>query len=168
MRYPMKENSKNNHSTKKKSTGSAEKLKQQLGRLFTTQKLAVLSTSDDGQPYNNLVAFLASDDLSCIIFATTRATRKYANLIGDPRVSLLMDNRTNRQADFHRAIAVTVLGTAAELAAAERPEQEERFLARFPHLVDFVKSPSCALMKVSVSKYYIVSRFQNVIVMDVA
>ena len=55
-------------------------LKQALNRLLSTQKLAVLSTFGNEQPYASLIAFAAADDLKHIIFATTRATRKYANL----------------------------------------------------------------------------------------
>jgi heme iron utilization protein len=139
-----------------------------LAKLFKTQKLAVISTSDAGQPYNNLVAFMASEDLHHILFATARATRKYANLSADPRVSLLIDNRTNREADFHRAVAVTAVGTAVEILTDEREGCEKSFLLRFPHLRDFVKSPACALMKVRVAKYFVVSKFQNVYVLDMA
>ncbi len=56
--------------------------------LFHNQKLAVLSTSLSGHPYTTLVGFAATEDLRRIIFATTRATRKFANRHhpGDPQV----------------------------------------------------------------------------------
>jgi hypothetical protein len=56
---------------KKNARGSSE-IHRQLARLFKSQKLAVLSTSDEGQPYTNLVAFMAAGDFSSIIFATTK------------------------------------------------------------------------------------------------
>jgi hypothetical protein len=36
------------------------------------------------------------------------------------------------------------------------------YLAKHPHLKEFVSSPTCALIKVRVQKYYVVSKFQNV------
>ena len=36
------------------------------------------------------------------------------------------------------------------------------YLARHPHLEEFVTSPSCALLRVSVASYYLVSHFQEV------
>ncbi len=58
--------------------------------LFSDQRLAVLSTCGvDGHPYASLVCVVAEADLSGIHFATTRATRKYANLSAEPRAALL-------------------------------------------------------------------------------
>lgn len=146
---------------------SKNKIRIQLTRLFKNQKFTVLSTSEAGQPYNSLVAFIASPDLTHIIFATERSTRKYANITDDPRVSLLMDNRTNRTADFQRATAVTAIGTARELGMEERVPLEKAFLLRFPDLKEFVQLPDCALMSVEMSKYYVVSRFQQMTVWNV-
>ncbi len=52
-------------------------LKAFLKELFTSQRLAVLATQNKGEPYGNLIAFMATDDLKHVLFATTRATRKY-------------------------------------------------------------------------------------------
>lgn len=152
----------------KKSRTTEERLRQEIWRLFKSQILAVLATSDAGHPYSSLVAFLVSEDLSYIIFATSRDTRKFASMALDPRVSLLMDNRTNRDVDFEKAIAITVLGTAREMSATERLMYEERFLERFPRLTDFVKAPDCALMMVRVSKYLVVGQFQKVVVLEIS
>jgi hypothetical protein len=37
-------------------------LRERLAELFRSQQLAVLSTQRDGQPYSNLVAFVATPD----------------------------------------------------------------------------------------------------------
>ena len=130
--------------------------------LLESQRLAVLSTQDQIQPYSNLVAFAATPDLKCLLFATTRATRKYANLVAHSRVSILIDNRTNEAADFAEAAAVTVLGQAEEMQATELPQLLPLYLGRHPYLWDFVTSPTCALFRVSVERYILVTRFQDV------
>ncbi len=130
--------------------------------LFTSQRLAVLATQDHGQPYSNLMAFAATPDLKHLVFATTRATRKYANLLADPRVSVLVDNRSNKPADFSRAAAVTVLGKAWELQGRERQDYLKIFLNKHPYLDEFTSSPTCALLKVTAEKYILVTRFQEV------
>lgn len=137
-------------------------LTNQLRELFATQPLAVLSTGSDSRPYASLVAFAASSDLRRLFFATTRDTRKYANIRSNSRVALLVDNRTNRVDDFTSAIAVTVLGDSRELTGEERADAEGLYLGKHPHLQEFVSSPSCALVEVAVSSLYLVSRFQNV------
>lgn len=137
-------------------------VKQILGVLFSSQKLAVLSSYGNEQPYASLVAFAATDDLKHIIFATTRSTRKYANLSGKLKVALLIDNRTNEEKDFSYAVAVTALGRAEEVRNPQKKAFLEIYLRKHPYLKDFVSSPSCALLTVSIEKYYVVSRFQNV------
>jgi heme iron utilization protein len=131
-------------------------------RLLESQKLAVLSTQDHGQPYSNIVAIAATDDLRYLIFATNRATRKYANLMADSRVAMLVDNRRNDVSDFTAAAALTALGKAWELQGVERQQFLKVYLAKHPYLEEFVAGPTCALLRVKVDKYIVVSRFQDV------
>jgi nitroimidazol reductase NimA-like FMN-containing flavoprotein (pyridoxamine 5'-phosphate oxidase superfamily) len=133
-----------------------------LKDLFADQKLAVLATHSDGQPYANLMAFVASADLKSLFFATTRSTRKFANMASDNRVAMLMDNRSNSEKDFHQAVTVTATGTAREIATRDKKRVQKLYAAKHPHLKDFVSSPNCALMRMKVETYYIVTRFQNV------
>jgi heme iron utilization protein len=144
-----------------------EQLKQRLSQLFVSQKLAVLSTQHQGQPYASLIAFAASDDLKELYFATPRATRKFAYLQANPRVALLIDSRSNQDADIHQAIATTAVGKAAEVPEEERDRVLKRYLGKHPHLEDFAQSPSTALVRVTVETYYVVSRFQEVMELHV-
>jgi len=134
-----------------------------LRALFASQRLAVLATrEEDGQPYANLMAFAASDDLRTLLLVTGRATRKYDNLRAEPRVALLIDNRSHQASDIHEAAAVTVLGDAEEVSGEERERLLTTYVAKHPHLEAFASSPSCALFQVRVRSYYLVRRFQEV------
>jgi nitroimidazol reductase NimA-like FMN-containing flavoprotein (pyridoxamine 5'-phosphate oxidase superfamily) len=138
-----------------------------IRELFESQKLAVLGTQNEGQPYANLIAFAASEDLKSLYLVTARATRKYANIAADARVTVLIDNRSNQDADFSQAAAVTATGTAKEVVGSKRDEVLAIYLAKHPMLKDFVESPSCALLRVKVETYYSVRRFQNVMELHV-
>lgn len=154
--------------SKKEALLSEEsELEQLIRELFESQKLAVLGTQNQGQPYANLIAFAASDDLKSLYFVTARATRKYANIEADARVTVLIDNRSNQDSDFSQAAAVTATGRAKEVAKKKRDEILAIYLAKHPMLKDFVHSPSCALLQVKVGTYYLVRRFQNVIELHV-
>lgn len=133
-----------------------------IKNLLEGQRLAVLSTNEKDQPYASLVAFSFSSDLKCLYFATNRATRKYANLIDQPRVAFLIDNRSNREEDFHQAAAVTVRGKSEELLGDEKAENISIYQKRHPFLKDFVGAPTTAFFAVRVEKYIYVSRFQEV------
>jgi nitroimidazol reductase NimA-like FMN-containing flavoprotein (pyridoxamine 5'-phosphate oxidase superfamily) len=140
-----------------------ELIKQRLHDLLTSQKLAVLSTTNKGQSYASLVAFVATEDMKELLFATARTTRKFANLADNSHVAMLIDSRSNQEADFHEAIAATATGTAEEITDPEQEALLALYLDKHPHLVDFVNAPSCALIRVRVTCYYLVSRFQNVV-----
>jgi nitroimidazol reductase NimA-like FMN-containing flavoprotein (pyridoxamine 5'-phosphate oxidase superfamily) len=144
-----------------------EQMKKTIGDLFGSQQLAVLATQQEGQPYASLVAFAATPDLKELLFATSRNTRKFANLTRDSRVSLLVDSRSNRDADIHQAMAVTAIGTAEELRETDRGRYLEIYLGKHPHLEEFVKAPSFALIRVRVASYNLVSRFQKVMELHV-
>lgn len=140
----------------------SQKLHQEIKKLLTGQRLAVLATSDRGRPYASLVAFSAADDLHALYFATSRETRKYANLTAEPRAALLIDSRSNREEDFQQAAAVTVLGMAMEFEGDEKKLPASLFLARHPALLEFVDAPATAFFAVRVEKFVYVSRFREV------
>lgn len=136
--------------------------RKQLKELFHSQNLAALSTQNEGQPYASLVAFYAANDLKCLYFVTPKTTRKFANLVANRKVALLVNSSQNQAADFHQAISVTALGEADEVLGAEKQSIIGRYLAKHPHLEEFTRAPTCALVRVSIESYYMVKNFQNV------
>lgn len=138
------------------------KLMDLLAELFDSQRSAVLATQGGGQPYCSLMAFAATGDLRDLLFATLRATRKYAHLAADSRAAMLVDNRTNQPSDTETALAVTATGRAAEVGAPEKDRLLGIYLAKHPHLQGFLALPDCALMRLRVDQYYVVSHFQEV------
>jgi nitroimidazol reductase NimA-like FMN-containing flavoprotein (pyridoxamine 5'-phosphate oxidase superfamily) len=139
------------------------KARQDLKKLLQSQPLAVLATQGRGQPYASLVAFASSDDLKSLFFATTRSTRKYANMSADSRVAVLVDNRSNKASDFRWAMAATATGKAKEVSSRRRKSALDLYLTKHPHLREFVHSPTCALCEIKVQTFFVVTRFQNVV-----
>ncbi len=137
---------------------------QSLKELLASQRFAVLSTESETGPYASLVAFCAAGDLSRVEFVTMRATRKFNYLVAHPRVALLFDNRSNRDIDVREAMAVTAQGTARELTAeGARALALDAFVAKHPHLASFAAAPGCAVVRVVVDTYYVVTHFQSVV-----
>ena len=143
-----------------------DNLQQRITALLNSQRLGVLATSAAGHPYTSLVGFTAGDNLKEIFFATHRSTRKYANLQRDGRVSLLIDNRSNRAEDFRQAAALTAIGTAREVPADQHDNLKQKFLEKHPMLQEFLSAPSCALCRINVQRYSLVQRFQDVVELD--
>jgi uncharacterized pyridoxamine 5'-phosphate oxidase family protein len=124
------------------------------------QRFAVLATMSNQQPYSNLVAFAVSDDLRQIVFTTNRHTQKYCNILLNNRVALLIDNRSNRQSDFARALAITVLGVASELNGDNSDKLVQSYLDKHPSLGEFLQRPDIAIIKVLATDY-IIARFDR-------
>jgi nitroimidazol reductase NimA-like FMN-containing flavoprotein (pyridoxamine 5'-phosphate oxidase superfamily) len=150
-------------SEEKLAATPAPDIPQQIRTLLTSQNLAVLATHRQGQPHVSLVAFAATPDGREIIFATTRTSRKFANLQADHRAALLIDSRTHQETDFHLGQALSATGTARELSGSEKNIRLQLFLAKHPHLREFASAPSCALLSLQVQLYNLVSKFQKVI-----
>ena len=74
----------------------------------------------------------------------------------------MVNSSTNNTSDFHQAISVTAIGRAQEIAEADKETILSQYLEKHPHLDDFVRSPTCALIGVTVDSYFLVKNFQNV------
>jgi nitroimidazol reductase NimA-like FMN-containing flavoprotein (pyridoxamine 5'-phosphate oxidase superfamily) len=139
---------------------SPSDLRQTLKDVFATQRFCVLATQGQGQPYGSLVAFAETDDLKRLVFATNRDSRKFSNLMSEPRVALVIDSRCNNDTDFRNAVAITALGPAHEAAGDERERLARVYLAKHPGLAGFVGSPEMAVCSVEVEDY-VVARFSG-------
>ncbi|MBN2100034.1 MAG: pyridoxamine 5'-phosphate oxidase family protein [Dehalococcoidia bacterium] len=139
-------------------------LRQAVKDILSTQRFCVLATQGQGQPYGSLVAFAETGDLRQLVFATKRGTRKFSNLMADPRVALVVDSRSNSDADLGSAVAITALGPAHEAAGDERERLAGVYLAKHPGLAEFVGSPETAVCAVAVVDY-VIARFREVTVL---
>jgi nitroimidazol reductase NimA-like FMN-containing flavoprotein (pyridoxamine 5'-phosphate oxidase superfamily) len=147
-------------------TDNGQDLMATISELFRSQTLAVLATEGDGQPYASLMAFAATKDLKSIIFVTSRSTRKFSNLTGNPKAAFLVDSRIGSLHDFREAMAVTVTGLAREVEEEDMGRLSEIYIAKYPQLRNFISSPNHALMRLDVSKYTFVGSFPRVLEME--
>lgn len=134
-----------------------------ISNVLENQKIAVLGTSKDDEPYSCLVAFAMTDDLKELIFATIRQRLKYRNIMANPRVTLIIDNRDVSDSDFSDTTSITMIGTARDIRSDGRDQYVSILLDRHPSLSDFVNSRECAIISVIIDKLYIVSKFESVV-----
>jgi len=132
-----------------------------LQQIVATQRFAVLATQQSNQPYINLVAFAASDDLSTISFATSRNTQKYRNLQENDKVAILIDTRRNEPSDLTGALAITALGSASEVVKDGKDSLIHKYIDRHPVLKEFVIRPETAIINVKITDY-ILAQFDRV------
>lgn len=150
-----------------KRTDNNEIVRESIRELFRTQYFAVLCTKGETHPYCSLVGFAATPDMSHVVFATMKDTRKFRNLSSEGRVSLLIDSRTNRVEDLKDASALTALGEVCAVESNLDGEHRDLYLERHPHLASFLADPNTVIICVKVSKYILVSRFQEVFELEI-
>jgi nitroimidazol reductase NimA-like FMN-containing flavoprotein (pyridoxamine 5'-phosphate oxidase superfamily) len=143
--------------------GAEPPLPERIRHVAQGEPYAVLSTQGDGQPYASIVAFAMADDFRTAVFATPIATRKYRLLTACDHVALLIDNRCKHPDNMMRIEAITATGRAIQVERGESFDRWSRVLvARHPHLAAFVVSPSVALFRIEIVRFFHVERFQEV------
>lgn len=138
-------------------------IKDQIASLFESQRVAVLSTQKDNQPYASLVAFTVSETLEQFYFLTPKTTRKYDYLISNPRIAVLVHDSKNKADDIYNAVSVTGTGVASVVNKVEEKEALQTFLKKHPHLEEFSSESTTALICVTMEQYVMVNEFQNVV-----
>ncbi len=136
--------------------------------LLADQRFAALATQGGEVPYTSLVAFAVTPDLRRVVFPTRAGTRKFANLEANPRVALLVDNRSNSADDYRNAAALTVIGSVRTECGPEADEGRKLLLARHPILADFLAAPDGRIATVAVAEYLLVTNFEAVVRLDPA
>ncbi len=139
-----------------------KEITEKIGRVLKDQKLGVMATYEPEQPYLSLIAFCNTPDLTKIIFATDRNTRKYANLKRNPRAAILFDNRIVAHSDFRLGIAVTAYGDAQDVEESILSVLRHYYLEKHPTMEGFVNSPSTALLCLNVEYFQVVEDIQKV------
>ncbi len=142
---------------------SNDDLSGHIRRLLDEQLYGVLCTQGQTQPYGSVVAFAANKSLKEIVFATPITTRKFRLLSECDRVAFVVDNRAKFPKELTKVEAITGTGRAEQIQRGPDFDLWSRLLiARHPHLKSFVCAPSCALIRISVTRYFHVTRFQEV------
>jgi len=138
-------------------------VRDKIKRLLSGQRFGVLATTDRaGHPYTNLVTFASSPDCSEIYFATPVETRKFDNLMHEPRVALLVTDCANELTDFSQAMAVTILGNARKVDDARLPAVVSIYQQKHPHIKHFARAADSAMFAVEVSQFAFVEQFQPI------
>jgi len=84
-------------------------------------------------------------------------------MIGNNRVSMVIDNRENSSADYLGAEAFTIFGRAREVRQKEARTGYSSILSRkHPDLAEFVGAPTTALILVKIDRCLHIGKFQTI------
>ena len=110
--------------------------------------ICVLATSNGQKPHASLMAYLTGDQGREIYLITSADTLKYGNIMANPQVSLLIDDRRSREAGRNLK-ALTVGGVCAPAPPGEQERLKARFAQGMPHLAGITADPKAKVLVVS-------------------
>jgi nitroimidazol reductase NimA-like FMN-containing flavoprotein (pyridoxamine 5'-phosphate oxidase superfamily) len=142
-----------------------KKAEEAIREMCEEESFAVLATQGSGQPYASLIGFATSSDLTHLVFATPKLTRKYALLEKNNQVALLVDNRSTHPDNIDDLNALTITGKSEILSSpGEKNKWGKLLMDKHPYLRDFLASSGTAVVVVEVHQYLYVQKFQEVTV----
>lgn len=116
--------------------------------------LCVLCTEANGNPYCSLMTYILMDDLSVLYLVSTLESRKYQNLLTNPRVSVLVDTRQNLGLSAaEKIVSVTFEGFFQPLTDAEAEGIKTKLANDHMELNKILKNPSCVVFGIQLKSF---------------
>lgn len=142
----------------------AAKLAKSLLRRRREGALATLLRGS-GAPYCSLVNLASAPDGSPILLISRLAVHT-KNVLADPRVSLMLDERA--EGDPLEGARIMLLGTAVEAVAADIPLLRRRYLAAHPAAEGYIDFSDFSLFRIESSGAHLVAGFGRIVDLDPA
>lgn len=130
-------------------------MRERIKAFLKEKDMCVLATTREGRPHCSLMAYVADEEAEWIYMVTHRATTKYANVLANEQVSLLVDNRCERlPLDRSKIQALTVHGTFQILEDAVKKKRIlDQLRVRHPHMQEFLDHPEAEILSVRASSF---------------
>jgi nitroimidazol reductase NimA-like FMN-containing flavoprotein (pyridoxamine 5'-phosphate oxidase superfamily) len=117
--------------------------------------LCVLATVSEGRPHCSLMSYISDEDGHEIFLISHKKTKKYANLMENPTVSLLIDTREEEKGQ--RRIHIKALTVSGEFQtindSVKKSLIREKFLKKHPHLIDFLNDPDAEIFSIKTKSF---------------
>ena len=103
------------------------------------------------------MAYAYTDDMSHVFIASSVSSRKVEDMLANPKVSILWDNRSGNLADHSEGTLVTASGRASLLTSGSDAESAAaRLIERNPNQKGFMDQKGVAVLAVAVETYAVV------------
>ena len=117
--------------------------------------LCVLATVSEGKPHCSLMSYISDEEGHEIYLISHKQTKKYANLMENPTVSLLIDTREEEKGQ--RRIYIKALTVSGKFQTINDPGKKDffrsKFLKKHPHLSDFLKDPDAEIFCIKIKSF---------------
>ena len=135
-----------------------------LAHLIRTQRIATLGTLREGAPFVSMVLFAPSPDFSTFSIHISRLAHHTRNILGDPRVSLMIAGTDTGTQDPLTLARVSIQGVAVEvpLTGSEYEEIKSAYLIKHPHATFNFQLGDLSLFGIRVSMARYVAGFGKI------
>lgn len=130
--------------------------------LVNTQVQCTLATVNAGRPSQHLMAYAFEPSLGSILLVSGRRTTKTHNMLADPAVSLLWDNRTGNTKDHCRGLALAAEGNAQVLQGWMRVRAARLLRLRSPELANLLHQADALVFSIKVGTYRLAEGYGTV------
>jgi nitroimidazol reductase NimA-like FMN-containing flavoprotein (pyridoxamine 5'-phosphate oxidase superfamily) len=121
--------------------------------MIADNNLCVLSTCGDVQPNSSLMQYICDDSCTKLFMLTLRESQKQQSIEKNPRVSLLIDTRTDATRDQEPIKSLTVYGQAEFIQDTPRKnELISRLVQKNNNLQVLAGDSNCLVIQVSAEK----------------
>ena len=128
---------------------------EKMKALVKGNDLCVLATVSEGKPHCSLMSYISDEDGHEIFLISDKTTKKYANLMENPVVSLLIDTREEEKGQ--RRIYIKALTVSGEFQTIDDSVKKglirEKFLKKHPHLIDFLNDPGAEIFSIKTKSF---------------
>ncbi len=128
---------------------------EKMKKLVKSNDLCVLATVSEGRPHCSLMSYISDEDGHEIFLISHKTTKKYANLMENPMVSLLIDTREEEKGQ--KRIYIKALTVSGEFQTIDDSVKKglirEKFLKRHPHLIDFLNDPDAEIFSIKTKSF---------------
>ena len=129
---------------------------EQMKSLARRKNMCVLATIAGAKPYCSLMAYAADDACKEIYMVTHRKTQKYQNLLENPAVSLLIDNR--EKTPRTKAQALTIEGKFHIIEdKTKRSAVRQTLLKAHPHLEAFIDHEDAEFICIQIKAFLLLN-----------
>lgn len=134
-----------------------------IKEILQTQRLCVLATSCQEEPYCSLMGYLWDQDTGEFYMVTSSESKKFRNLNQNPNVSLLLDTRTTeKQQEGAYTKALTVQGKAKLLSGPGLGEKVlQRMLEVHPQLRNLLENQKVVVVRVRPISFLLLDGVDN-------
>jgi len=117
--------------------------------------LCVLATVSEGKPHCSLMSYISDEEGHVVYLVSHKETKKYANVMKNHDVSLLIDTREGEKGG--KRMDIKALTVSGEFQAIKDPGEKElartRFLKRHPHLKDFLNDAGVEIFSIKIKSF---------------